>query len=316
MPECRYCDGTFEGDEAHAEHLGTAHEREELSRIDRNRVEVLLPAELPEAETEPEPIDTADLDTLLERHPTWEGILQALAEHERVVRKAERNDVPSYANDLFWQYYEPLATHLDAVVRADGWPVLADLMNAYDPAGDAADSPAPPVIGNAIGRYLIRTRPAEGVAGLPEDGLAYLFALRDDEADLGWDEAAASGWGIGHPSHPVADRLYEIASDDPRWVTSALEQAFYADQHAACDCLARIVRDGHVANERSLFTCVVTQNQPEHWPGIPPYLDWTEDVSVTFEWDDTVVSRIEELVAEAGIERDLPDEWSLIDLTL
>lgn len=120
MPECRYCDVPFEDDEAHADHLVSAHEWEELSRIDRKRVEVLLPAELPEAETEPRPIDTADLDALLEGHPTREGIRQALTEHERVVRTAERNDVHSYANDLFWEYYEPLATQLDPVVTADG----------------------------------------------------------------------------------------------------------------------------------------------------------------------------------------------------
>ena len=39
MVECRYCEQTFEQESALREHLYEDHERDELSRIDRKRVE-------------------------------------------------------------------------------------------------------------------------------------------------------------------------------------------------------------------------------------------------------------------------------------
>jgi hypothetical protein len=38
MPECNYCDGSFEGEGAYLEHLHAEHDESELSRIDRRRV--------------------------------------------------------------------------------------------------------------------------------------------------------------------------------------------------------------------------------------------------------------------------------------
>jgi hypothetical protein len=317
MPDCRYCDDAFEDDGEFADHLATAHEWEELSRIDRKRIEVLLPEAVPDDEAEPRLRldDTTDLDTLLDQEPTTDVIEQALAEYDRLIRQAEQEDEHSHANDLFWDYYEPLATSLDAVVTAEGWPMLADLMDAYTPQDDARGSPATSVIGNAIGRYLVRTRLADGVEALPEEGLAYLFALQVNDTDTGWEEAAAYSWGIGHPEQSVSDRIHAAARDDIYWATSALEHAFYANQHAACDCLARIARDEEVTNMRYLFSCVSAHSR-EYWPAAPRYWDWEENVEIIFEWDEEVVSRIRDLVAEVGIERDLPDEWSLSDLAV
>lgn len=317
MPDCRYCDAAFEDDEEFTGHLAAAHEWVELSRIDRKRIEVLLPEAVPQDEAEPRLDDTTDLNALLEQNPTTDVIGQALAEHDRLIRQAEQNDERSHANDLFWDYYEPLATYVDAVVTAEGWPVLADLMDVYDPQDDTNSSPATSVIGNAIGRHLIRTRLDDDVASLPEEGLAYLFALHGNEPDAGWEEAAVYSWGIGYPNpvQPISDRIHAAARDDIYWATSTLEHAFYADQHAACGCLARIARDEEVTNTRYLFSCVSAHNR-EYWPAAPRYWDWEENVEIVFEWDETVVSRIRDLVAEVGIERDLPDEWSLSDLAV
>jgi hypothetical protein len=315
MPDCRYCDAAFEDDEKFTEHLAAAHDWEELSRIDRKRIEVLLPEAVPQDETEPRLDDTTDLDALLDQVLTTDVIRQALAEHERLIRQAEQKDERSHANDLFWDYYEPLATSLDAVVTAEGWSMLADLMDSYIPQDDARGSPTTPVIGNAIGRYLIRTRLADGVAALPEEGLAYLFALQGNEANAGWEEAAVCSWGIGHSEQPVSDYIHTAARDDIYWATSALEHAFYADQHAACDCLARIVRDEEVTNMRYLFSCVSAHSR-EYWPAAPRYWDWEEDTEIVFEWDEEIVSRIRDLVAEVGIGRKLSDEWSLSDLAV
>lgn len=38
MPECNYCDASFEGEGAYLEHLDAEHDESELSRIDRRRV--------------------------------------------------------------------------------------------------------------------------------------------------------------------------------------------------------------------------------------------------------------------------------------
>lgn len=273
MPDCRYYDATFEGGKGLADHLAAPHEWDELSGIDRKRIEVLSPEKLSEAEKESRPVETTDLDVLLETESTTEVIVRAIAEHERVVRQAERYGERGSVSELFREYYKPLATRLDGVVRVEGWSVLADLMDAYDPEGDADDSPASPIIGTAIGRYLVRTRLNDDVATLPTDGLDYLFALHDDEAEAwgrggGWggagvDEAVACGWGIGHPSYPVADSLHTLAHDDVRWVTSVLEHAFYPEQHAAFDCLARIARDEEVPDKRFLLSCVHGHHRPK-----------------------------------------------------
>lgn len=39
MPDCNYCAETFADEEAYLDHLDAAHDRDELSRIDRRRVE-------------------------------------------------------------------------------------------------------------------------------------------------------------------------------------------------------------------------------------------------------------------------------------
>jgi hypothetical protein len=315
MPECHYCDATFEDDEELAAHLASAHEWEELGRIDRKRIEVLLPEEVPQDEAELQ-LDTTDLDALLEREPTVDAITRALAEHERLIRQAQQEGEHGHANDLFWDYFEPLATHLDAVVTAEGWSVLADLIESYEPQAVANDPAPTPVIGNAIGRYLIRTRLTDGVAAVPADGLSYLFGLHGDETGAGWEEAAAYGWGIGHPTEPVADRIQTTAREDVYWVSSVLEHAFYADQHTACDCLAEIVTDEEVADIRFVFTAVSRCDRVDGWPTVPRYWDWEDAVDISFEWESDIVTRIRDLVAETERTQDLPDDWSFQDLAV
>jgi hypothetical protein len=315
MPECHHCDATFEEDEELAAHLTSAHEWEELGRIDRKRIEVLLPEEVPQDEAEIQ-LDTTDLDELLEQEPTVDGITGALAEHERLIRQAQQEGEHGHANDLFWDYFEPLATHLDVVVTVDGWSVLAELMEQYKPQADANDPAPTPVIGNAIGRHLIRTQLTDGVAAVPADGLSYLFALHGDETGAGWEEAAAYGWGIAHPTEPVADRIQTTAREDVYWVASVLEHAFYADQYAACDCLADIVRDEGVDDVRFAFDAVSRCDRVDRWPMVPRYWDWEDAVDISFEWESDVVTRIRDLVAETGRTQDLPDDWSFQDLAV
>jgi hypothetical protein len=316
MPDCQYCDATFEDDEDLATHLGTAHEWDELSRIDRKRVEVFVPHEIPNDEPAAQLVDTTELEALLDREPSASVLKQALAEHERVIQQAQQDGESSRANDLFWDYYEPLATRLDAVVTAEGWSVLAELIDSYEPQDDANDPAPTPVIGNAIGRQLIRTRLTDGVAAVPADGLSYLFALHGDETGAGWEEAAAYGWGIGHPAESVADRIQTTAREDVYWVSSVLEHAFYADQHAACDCLAEVVTDDDVDDIRLVLTAVSCCDRVDRWPTVPRYWEWEDDVNISFEWESDIVTRIRDLVAETERTRDLPDDWSFQDLAV
>lgn len=313
MPDCHHCNATFADDKALATHLASSHEWEELGRIDRKRIEVLVPEEVPQNEAESQLNDTTDLDALLDREPTVDIIENALAEHEQLVQQAHQEGKHSHANDLFWDYFEPLATRLDAVVTAEGWPVLADLMEIYEPQ-EEDDLPATPVIGNAIGRYLIRTRLADGVSALPEEGLSYLFVLHGGETGAGWEEAAAYGWGINHPTQPVAERIRTAAREDVYWITNVLEHAFYADQHAACDCLAEIVTDDDVDDIRFVFSAVSRCDRMGSWPTVPRYWGWESAVEISFEWEMDVVTRIRELVTETGRASDLPDDWSFQDL--
>jgi len=314
MPDCYHCDATFADDEGLAAHLASAHEWEELGQIDRKRIEMLLPEEVPQDEAEPQLDDTTDLDALLDQEPTVDVIENALEEHERLIRQAHQEGKHSHTNDLFWDYFEPLATHLNTVVTAEGWPVLADLMETYEPQDDETDPPATPVIGNAIGRYLIRTRLTDGVAALPEEGLSYLFALHGDETGAGWEEAATYGWGIGHPTQPVAERIHTAAREDVYWTTSVIEHAFYANQHAACECLAEIVTDDDVDDIRFVFNAVSRYDRVDSWPTVPRYWDWETAVNISFEWEPNVVTRIRDLVTETDRASDLPDDWSFKDL--
>lgn len=189
-------------------------------------------------------------------------------------------------------------------------------MERYEPTGDANDPAPTPVIGNAIGRYLIRTRLTDGIDALPAEGLAYLFALREEAGDAGWEEAAAYGWGIGHPTQPVADRIQTTAREDSYWVSSVLEHAFYADQYAACDCLAEIVADEEVDDVRFAFSAVSRCDRADRWLTVPRYWDGEDAVDFSFKWDADVVSRIRDLVAETGRASDLPDDWSFQDLAV
>jgi len=316
MPDCHHCDAAFEDDERLATHLASAHEWEELGRIDRKRIEVLVPEKIPQDESESHLDATTDLDALLDQEATVDAIDQALEEHERLIRQAQQEGERSHANDLFWDYFEPLATHLEVVVTAEGWSVLADLMDRYEPQDDANDPAPTPVIGNAIGRYLIRTRLSDGIHALPAEGLAYLFALREEAGDAGWEEAAAYGWGIGHPTEPVADHIQTAAREDIYWISSVLEHAFYADQHAACDCLAEIVTDDAVDDLRFVFDAVSRCDRVDRWPTVPRYWDWEDSVDISFEWESDIVVRIRDLVAETDRGQNLPDDWSFQDLAV
>ncbi|WP_232688965.1 hypothetical protein [Halobacterium zhouii] len=140
---------------------------------------------------------------------------------------------------------------------------------------------------------------------------------------LARQEAWTYGWGIGHSSHSVATYLQESVEDNPRWVQSALELAFYADQAAATELLERLVTDESiefsvqltpdrtVPKERFLIECLVGPDRTSE-PTVPRYWKWWDKSEYTFDWNPSIESRLRALIAD--LELDLPSDWSFQDL--
>jgi hypothetical protein len=301
------------------------------------------------------------LDEQLDRvegEPT--AVYTALATVESALRDAlDREDGGERYRAVFWTYYRPVADALDAVGRED-WTLLADAIDAYGPAPDATTRDEPggdeatgdpatgdpvrdgpgtgvsvvvPAIANAVGRHVVRTRLSADVDAIPSRALSFLLdvAVHADESDdTAREESHAYGWGIGHSDHPVADRLVERAATDPFWVHGALEHAFYADQAAATDALARIVTGdaggtvefptGTLDVPRYLLDAVAAVDSETLWPTVPRYWDWRDEFDDEFAegvvWEPDVETRLRELVVEAGVDAELSGDWTLADLEL
>ncbi|MDB9252949.1 hypothetical protein [Halorubrum ezzemoulense] len=255
---------------------------------------------------------------------------ETLAEFESALSAAlEEDDGGETYRDVFWRYHERVSDALDEAVRATGWSLLEEVIDAYDPTADDELPLVTPTIANAVGRNLIRTRVTESVEAIPVSALEYLDGVAvtaSDTADTTQEEVHAYGWGIGHPDHSVADRLHARVSEDIFSVTPTLEHAFYADQYAAVDLLEALVKDESIdgtfsrparddmPSRRYLLDSVYGLKTDDHWPGMPRYYDWHEEFDDTFELDDTVEQRIRDLVEEIGFDADLPNDWTFRDL--
>ncbi|MFC4407942.1 hypothetical protein [Haloarchaeobius iranensis] len=233
--------------------------------------------------------------------------------------------------EVFWPYYERVADALDDATHSEGWTLLGDVAAAYDPTVENDVPLATPAIANAVGRHVIRTRVTDGVEAIPVAALTYLddvAVTAEDTEDVVREETHAYGWGIGHPDHAVVDRLHDRASEDIFLVNPMLEHAFYADQHAAIDGLERLVLDEPIEGTlswglgddipytRYLLDCVYGLGTDDQWPTTPRNWSWHDELDYTFELDDAVEQRIRQLVADAGFESELPDDWRLRDLGL
>jgi len=273
-----------------------------------------------------------DLDDALARIDDGEeaACYEAVAISETTLTdRLDADDGGDQYRDVFWEYYVDIADRLDAVARDQGWAVLADLTDAYDPMADDTVPQVTPSIANAVGRHVIRTRLTGNVHDVPGRALDYLRDVAsnaDEYDDVTLEEVHAYGWGIGHPDHPVADTLHARAEDDIFWVHACLEEAFYADQRAAVDLLERIVTDdlevesrhrrGTIDAARHLLDAVVGPDSDQFWPTTPRGFDWHEKYDYTFEWDPEVSDQIERLVVETDVVEDLDDNWTFQDLAL
>lgn len=277
-------------------------------------------------------VSVAELDDLLDRVSDGDvnAIYRVVGMFESTLSSAlvEDRSGATY-RDVFWPYYERVSDKLDETARSEGWELLGDVVDAYDPTGDDDLPLVTPVIANAVGRYVIRLRLTDGVSAIPAAALEYLDAVAvnaAESADVAKEETHAYGWGINHPDHSVVDRLRVRASEDLFSVNPVLEHAFYADQHAAVDALEQLLRDESIdgtipqfrredmSHRRFLLDCVYGLKTDDYWPTTPRYWEWHEEVDYAFELDEMVERRIRDLVVETGIDDDLPDDWTFRDL--
>jgi hypothetical protein len=259
------------------------------------------------------------------------GVLyRTVAEYERVLGNAPTGQGPGSpgpAHAIRWEYHEPLAEGMDIAAQTEGWDVLTEFVDAYDPRDQDSLPEAAHVIANAVGRSVVRTRLSEGVDAIPGEALAYLGAIPEYSEDLAiaHEESYTYGWGIGHSNHSVSDQLVEVAGTAPKWTSIALNTAFYADQYAAVEALERLATTDRVPRTVQRMTYEVDATRyyfgaaddlelETFGPQVPLQWDWEAELEFSFELDPEVKDRIRELAHETGIVDELPENWTLSDL--
>lgn len=259
------------------------------------------------------------------------ALSRALAEYERLLDKVARGDAPGGTelhSDLKFAYYEPFADGLDTAVQRDGWDVLLEFVDTYNPREQDKFPEIGHVIANAIGRSVIRTRQSDGVEAIPADALAYLGVIPEyvDDFHIAYEESYTYGWGIGHPGHSVEDRLVELGQDEQKFVKISLNTAFYVDQHEAVDVLERLVTHddidtttdqlGRSVNLTEFYFRAVADLETDKLvgPHAPPYWEEGDELERVLDVDPEVREQIRKLAHQTGVADGLPADWSLADL--
>ena len=244
-----------------------------------------------------------------------DAAFEMLAHYERELKKYHAAEDYDTYRGILWAFYEPAAEALDKIAMREGWNFLADLIDAY-PRESSADEPlTSPVIENAVGRHVVRTRLRDGVATIPVEAFAYLGSFWESVGDVSGEESFTYGWGIGHPEHSVADHLHDVATEELFWVQGVLPHAFYADQHAAADLLEALLTDERIDYEdRYLLASILATVDRDSAPQIPRYWDLREELDYQFEFDEIVRSRLRETIETEGFHVRLPENWSFSDM--
>lgn len=246
-----------------------------------------------------------------------DAALTMLANYERDLHNQyDAEDYDTYRG-ILWAFYEPAAGALDELAQREGWAFLTELIDAY-PRESAADEPlVSPVIENAVGRSVIRTRLQEDLPTVPAEALAYLGSFWDSMGDVSAEESFTYGWGIGHPDHAVAEHIQNVITEELFWVRGTLPHAFYADQHAAADLLeALITTDTLDYEDRYILATILSEPTEEATTQIPRYWDWATDLNYQFQWDDPVKTRLRTTIEDEGFHQRLPTDWSFSDLEM
>ncbi len=275
-------------------------------------------------------VDRLDQQLATAENGDMTALTKAVATYETQLATAHEKEESDRYRSISRAYRVELITALDDAIQTEGFVFLAEFLDAYHP--DTADEfpHVTTILQNVTSRYLIRTRLSDGIDSVPVPALRFFSSILDQLEGDGYDFIRETlhpyGWGIGHPDHSVADDIFDHASTDIFVVNPMLEHAFYADQQLAIDLLERIVRDdsvqhsitqprGEVSDTRYLLDAPAGAVS-DFDPMIPRYWEWQEELDYEFELDDDVEQRIRQLVAEHGIDNDLPSDWEVADLTL
>jgi len=238
-----------------------------------------------------------------------------IARYERELR--EYHDIEDYDTyrGILWAFYEPVAEALDEIATREGWRFLGELVEAY-PRESPDDEPfVGPVIENAVGRHVVRTRLRDGVAAIPAEALAYLGSFWDSMGDVSGEESFTYGWGIGHPEHSVMDHLHDVVTAELFWVRGVLPHTFYADQHAAADLLEALITDERIDYEdRYMLASILATVDRDSTPKIPRFWDLGEELDYRFEWDEMVRTRLRDAIETEGFHERLPETWTFRDM--
>jgi len=243
-----------------------------------------------------------------------DAALRFIGRYERELRELhEAEDYDTYRG-LFWAFYEPAAEALDKVATREGWAFLVDFIDGY-PRENTDEPFVSPVIENAVGRHVIRTRLRDGVRTVPVEALTYLGSFWASMGGTSGEESFTYGWGIGHLEHSVADHARDIVTQELFWVRGVLPYAFYADQHAAADLLEVLLTDERIDYEdRYLLASSLASVDRDSSPQIPRYWDLREELDYRFEWDDSVRARLRETIEGEGFHQRLPEDWTFGDM--
>lgn len=313
MSECIYCAESFQDEQRLRCHLYRDHSREELGRIDKKRVEHSFDSFIQD--------DIATLEQYIQKEPTQKTIVEAIETFERVLRKTLEWEDFEQVHQRYMAGEPLLLDALDTVVQSSGRDVLLDLIDAYVPRTESTVSPGVgAIIGNVVGRDIIRTRIDEGVEAIPAAELEYLERLVEYDhpaesrvdrlfIEERWAVSHAYGWGIGHPTQDVARHIHATARDESRaeWSEKTLIQAFYAHQDAATDILARLLADDQVLGRRFFVLSIeeVTRGVGIH----TPQWDWPAEIDIEFQLETEVVERLRNLVEESEFSTVVSEDW-------
>ncbi|QSG07619.1 hypothetical protein [Halapricum desulfuricans] len=269
------------------------------------------------------------------------AVYQALAQYERHLSEEWAKGEDGEYWGFHRVFYGPVVGSLEPFVKREGWSWLLDVLEAYWPdatydfetypehedfggaeRGDFEEYPhVSHVLATVTGKQLVRTRRADGVRAAPADALDYLLEFHRHPGDQHpWIDSMSYGWGIGHPDHPFEDTIETLVDGEYEiWVSTAIEHAMHADQHAATDLVEALFAAGIVTDPAQILHLLgrIDDGYP---PDTSDHWDWgsllPEFHADGFDWDPVVRDRLRAVVVDCGLARQLPDDWEFTDIVL
>ena len=167
--------------------------------------------------------------------------------------------------------------------------------------------------------YPVRTRLTEGIDVVPVDAPKYLASIPEFSyggEDVAWEPSMQYGWAAGHPDHSIEDTIVEQAPYDSIWAGAAATQALFADQHAAVELYAEVLREvpwedrALVVDELSQLEGDPDSNRfPEYWD-----IETEFDRDFSFEFDESVERELRWVIEELELDEGLRADWTFADL--